>query len=294
MKNLISIKNLTTDEILKIMRVAENFEKNKRKSTSFNKNVCMMFFENSTRTRFSFEMASHNLGLRIFNFNSSNTSLSKGETVLDTIENLYAIGINACIIRSKEAVIGNLLSSKMRFINAGEGSNSHPTQALLDFYTIKKHFDDLTGKKVVIVGDIKHSRVAKSNVELLSRFGADIILVAPKYFQDETIENVRFSENLNEELKNADITMGLRIQRERIEESIPFSDYINNFQINEKNINKNSLLMHPGPVNRDVEVSSNLLDSDMGETILEQAKNGVFVRMAVIDLILGEEYDTNC
>ena len=176
----------------------------------------------------------------------------------------------------------------MRFLNEGEGAKAHPTQALLDFYTIRKYFDDLTGKKVVIVGDIKHSRVARSNVELLSRFGADIVLAAPKYFQDETIENVRFSENLSDELKDADITMGLRIQRERIEENISFDDYIKNFQINASNINKNTLLMHPGPVNRDVELSSELLDSDIGKTILEQARNGVYVRMAVLNMVLGE------
>lgn len=291
MKNLYTIKNLKTQEILDIMRTAENFEKNKIKSAVQNKNVCMMFFENSTRTRFSFEMASHNLELRIFNFDTSNTSLSKGESMHDTIENLSAIGINACVIRSKESVIENLLDTKMRFVNAGEGANSHPTQALLDFYTIRKYFDDLTNKKIVIVGDIKHSRVARSNVELLSRFGADIVLVAPKYFQDEKIENVRYSENIQEELKDADITMGLRIQRERIEENIRFDDYIRNFQISSSNINKKTLLMHPGPVNRDVELTSELVNSDMGKTILEQAKNGVFVRMAILNTILGEKND---
>ena len=287
MKHLISIKNLTTDEILEIMRIADRFEKKKLKSSVKDKNVCMMFFENSTRTRFSFEMASHNLGLRIFNFDTSNTSLSKGESLYDTIKNLEAIGINCCVIRSKTPVIENLLNCKMHFVNAGEGAIAHPTQALLDFYTIKKYFDDLTDKKVVIAGDIKHSRVAKSNVELLSRFGANIVLVAPRYFQDESIQNVRYSENLNAELKDADITMGLRIQRERIEENIEFDDYIKNFQINSSNVNKNTLIMHPGPVNRDIELSSELVDSTLGKTILEQAHNGVFVRMAILNMIMG-------
>ncbi len=287
MENLISIKNLTNEDILKIMRMADGFEKKKIKSSVKDKNVCMMFFENSTRTRFSFEMAAHNLGLRVFNFDTQKTSLSKGESLFDTIQNLSSIGINCCVVRSKESIITSLLDTNMRFINAGEGTISHPTQALLDFYTIQKHFDDLTDKKVVIVGDIKHSRVAKSNAELLSRFGADIVLAAPDYFQDNSIKNVRYSENLNEELKDADITMGLRIQKERIEENIKFDDYIKNFQINSSNINKNTLLMHPGPVNRDVELSSELVNSSMGSVILEQAKNGVYIRMAVLDMIIG-------
>ncbi|MBE7706257.1 MAG: aspartate carbamoyltransferase catalytic subunit [Cyanobacteria bacterium SIG30] len=290
MRHLTSIKNLEKDEILKITELANLFENKKYKTNLVNKNVCLMFFENSTRTKFSFEMAINNLGFKVFNFETDKTSLSKGESISDTIQNLSAIGINSCVIRSREAIIEDLINSNsdMHFINAGEGQNSHPTQALLDFYTIKKYYDDLSDKKIVIVGDIKHSRVAKSNVELLSRFNANITLICPNYFKDDSIKNVKYSENLNEELKDADIVMGLRIQKERIEENLNFEDYIKNFQITSKNINRNSLLMHPGPVNRNIEITSELIDSSQGKTILEQARNGVFVRMAVLDLVMGD------
>jgi aspartate carbamoyltransferase catalytic subunit len=301
MENLSTIKNLTTQEISDIMNAARNFEdqvvQNSIISNCKGKNLALLFFENSTRTRFSFEAAAHNLGLRIFNFNEGTSSLSKGESVLDTIRNLAAIGINAMVIRSADnSFIENILKNKvdMKFINAGEGNYSHPTQALLDFYTIKKYLGEVKGKKVVIVGDIVHSRVAKSNIELLSRFGAEICCVAPKYFQDSAIKNVNWSDNLKESLKNADVTMCLRVQKERIEGKIPISDYVKSFRVDSKNINSKTLLMHPGPVNRDIEMTSELLDSTLGQTILEQAKNGVYVRMAVLDMILGGNNVKNC
>lgn len=295
MKNLIDIKSLNTQEICQVIDLAGEFElalqNGDVKSNCKGKNLAFLFFENSTRTRFSFEMACHNLGVRIFNFNAETSSVQKGENLVDTVENLWAIGINGIVLRHGNSnVITNTergLKTKIPFINAGNGSVSHPTQALLDFYTMKKRFGDLKGKNITIIGDISHSRVAKSNIELLSLFGVNITCCAPNYFKDKSIKNVVWSENLQESLKNADITMCLRIQKERIEEEIPLKNYIENFQVNEKNINKKTMLMHPGPANRDIEVSSKLLDGKMGQTILEQAKNGVFVRMAVLDLLLG-------
>ena len=295
--NLIDIKSLSTAQIEGITALALRFEKALEsgavESKCTGKNLAFLFFENSTRTRFSFEMACHNLGVRIFNFDASTSSLQKGESLVDTVENLWAIGINGVVLRhSNPNVITTTerdLKTKIPFINAGNGSVAHPTQALLDYYTMKKHLGSLEGKKVVIIGDILHSRVAKSNIELLSRFGANVICCAPRYFIDEQIKGITWSENLKECLENADVTMCLRIQKERIEENIPFEKYIKDFQVHEGNINKKSLLMHPGPANRDIEVSSKLLNDKQGQTILEQAKNGVFVRMAVIDLLLGGE-----
>ncbi len=301
MENLSTIKNLSTQEISDIMHLARDFEnqvaQNSIISNCKGKNLALLFFENSTRTRFSFEAAAHNLGLRIFNFNEGTSSLSKGESILDTIQNLSAIGINAMVIRSSQnGFIEDILKNKtnMKFINAGEGNYSHPTQALLDFYTMQKHLGDMRGKKVVIVGDIIHSRVAKSNIELLSRFGAEILCVAPKYFQDLTVKNVNWSDNLVQNLKGADVTMCLRVQKERIDSKIPLEDYIKNYRVSTQNINPATLLMHPGPVNRDVEMTSELLDSALGQTVLEQAKNGVYVRMAVLDMILGGKNGKNC
>jgi len=295
MKNLIDIKSLKTVEIEKIITIAQKFEHALEsgvvESRVRGKNLAFLFNETSTRTRFSFEMACHNLGVRIFNFHAGSSSLEKGETLVDTVENLWAIGINGVILRHRDPdIIINTerdLKTKIPFINAGNGSMAHPTQALLDYYTMKKHLGTVEGKNIVIIGDILHSRVAKSNIELLSRFDANIICCAPEYFRDSKIKGVIWSDNLKECLKNADVTMCLRIQEERIEENIPFEKYIKSFQVNESNINKKSLLMHPGPTNRDIEVSSKLLDGEQGQTILEQAKNGVFVRMAVLDLLLG-------
>ncbi len=295
LKNLISIKDLKTEQITKIITLAQKFEaaleSNAVESNCTGKNMAFLFNESSTRTRFSFEMACHNLGVRIFNFHAGSSSLEKGETLVDTVENLWAIGINGVIMRhSNPNVIINTerdLKTKIPFINAGSGSDAHPTQALLDYYTMKKHLGTVADKNIVIIGDILHSRVAKSNIELLSHFGANVICCAPKYFMDEKIKGAIWKDNLKESLKNADVTMCLRIQRERIEEKIPFKKYIQDFQVHEGNINKKSLLMHPGPANRDIEVSSKLLDGKQGQTILEQAKNGVFVRMAVLDMLLG-------
>ena len=263
----------------------------------------MIFFENSTRTYFSFEMALNKLGASVYNFETSKSSLSKGEDFFDTVNNLAAIGFDACIIRtSEEGLIkrtieenknGREFFKKIALINAGEGSSAHPTQALLDFVTIKEKFKDLNGLNLVIVGDIRHSRVAKSNIELFNRFGVKIKCVAPKYFKDETIENIEWCDNMTKAFENADIVMALRIQKERIQGIIEFEDYIKNYQITEENLPKNAVLMHPGPVNRDIEVTSGLLDSKRGVTILTQAHNGVFTRMAILEMIFQNQGGAN-
>ena len=293
MKNLINIKNLKNDEILEITELAAYYEKNvpcgmhKRKQTG---SVALLFFENSTRTRFSFEMASKKLGFDVFNFDAQKSSILKGEGFFDTLNNLNAIGCDIAVIRhSREGFIEELANKNYAYglgiINAGEGKSAHPTQALLDFYTLKKHLGEVKGKKIVIVGDIIHSRVAKSNIELLSRFGAHVVCTSPDYFEDWSQTNAKYEANINIALKDADAIMGLRIQKERLENQIPLANYIKDYQINEKNMPENAILMHPGPVNRDVEISSALLDSKKGAIIIEQARNGVFVRMAVLDLI---------
>jgi len=297
LKNLIEIESLNREDIECIIDLAMQFEQQLKggvdnvKSKCKGKNVANMFFENSTRTRFSFEMACHNLGVRIFNFDTEKSSITKGENLSDTLENLWAIGINGVVLRhTKVGIIEdtlNHLKANISFINAGDGNRAHPTQALLDYYTMVKHFGSVEGKNIVIIGDITHSRVAKSNIELLTKFGANVTCCAPSYFQDSGIAKVKWSGNLEGCLKDADVAMCLRIQNERITEKIPLEDYIKNYQVNENNLSPETLLMHPGPANRDIEVSSKLLDSEAGLTVLEQAKNGVFVRMAVLDLILG-------
>lgn len=294
MHNLINIKNLTKEEVLKIVDLAAGFEDEKALSTCFGKHIALLFCENSTRTRFSFEMAANKLGVHIYNFDCNTSSFSKGESMKDTIENLYAIGINGVIIRHGEVgfvekTVGEV-DCPMAFINAGDGNNAHPTQALLDFYTMKKHLGSVEGKKIVIIGDIKHSRVAHSNANLLKKFGADIWFCSPKYFKED-IDGVNFTDKLEVALKDADVAMFLRVQNERLEERIPIFDYVHEYGLTSKKLREfcksDVLLMHPGPVNRDVEISSEILDSEKGKIILEQAHNGVFVRMAVLDLLLG-------
>lgn len=295
MRNLINIRSLNTEEISQIVDLAADFENEKALSSCFGKHIALMFFENSTRTHFSFEMAANKLGLHIYNFDTAKSSFSKGESLKDTIENLYAIGINGVIIRHSESgIIQKTLEEitcPMSFINAGDGKNAHPSQALLDYYTMKKHLCSIEERKVAIIGDVRHSRVAHSNAELLKKFGAEVWFCAPKYFKDDT-EGVIFTDRLEEALKDADVAMFLRVQNERLEDRIPIFDYVHEYGLTMKKLQqfakKDVLIMHPGPVNRDVEISSEVLDSEYGKIIIEQAYNGVFVRMAILDLLLGE------
>lgn len=296
MRNLTDINELSKEQILKIIEQATMFEEDKALSTCFGKHLALMFFENSTRTHFSFEMAANRLGLHIYNFDTTKSSFSKGESLKDTIENLYQIGINGVVIRHGESGVIektiNEITCPMVFINGGDGNHAHPTQALLDFYTMRKHLKKVEGKKIAIIGDVKHSRVAHSNVKLLTKFGADIWLCTPNYFKDDT-PGVTFTNKLEKALEGADVAMVLRVQKERLEDRIPIFDYIHDYGLTMKKLKnwapENILIMHPGPVNRDVEISSEILDSEYGKTVLEQAHNGVFVRMAVLDLLLGED-----
>lgn len=291
-KNLVDIKSLSKESINKIIDLAKNIEKGTTVLACRDKHLALIFCENSTRTRFSFEMASNKLGIHIYNFDANRSSFSKGESMKDTIENLYAIGIQAVIVRhSEDGIIARTLeeiSCPMVLINAGEGSCSHPTQALLDYYTMKKHLKFMEGRKVAIIGDIKHSRVARSNVALLRQFGAEVILCAPDYFRAYDLDAPYV--NKMEEALDADVIMMLRVQNERLEEKISVAKYIKDYGLTMEKVQKfvkpNALIMHPGPVNRDVEISSDILDSERGKIILEQAKNGVFVRMAVLSLLM--------
>ncbi|MCD8024262.1 MAG: aspartate carbamoyltransferase catalytic subunit [Candidatus Gastranaerophilales bacterium] len=290
MNNLITIEELSKEEIENITDLAESFKKG-RYANHQTKHAALIFFENSTRTRFSFECALNRLGAHPYIFDNSKSSTSKGEEIFDTLNNLCAIGIDTFIIRAREE---NLFSELMKneyykpvhFINAGMGKTAHPTQALLDYFTMREKMGDVKNKKIVIIGDIKHSRVAKSNTALLKKMGANVVTCAPSYFREE-IEGVVFEENLDKALSGADVVMCLRIQNERLEETISREDFIKNYRINSKNFPKNAILMHPGPVNRDIEIESELLNSKIGETILNQAQNGVYVRMAVLDKIFN-------
>lgn len=300
MEHLIDIKSISKEDILNIVNLAKAFKTKTKKSDVEKKTMALMFYENSTRTRCSFEIAGQNLGMNIINFDAGHSSLSKGESLKDTIENLYFLGVNAVVIRhSLSGIINNvmrLVKYPVSFINGGDGTHAHPSQALLDFYTMLEKIGSVENKKIVIVGDVSHSRVAKSNISLLSKFGADIHLCAPAYLQFENFEafNVKYHNDVKSAVDGANVVMVLRVQNERHEkEGYPeSSEYKRLYEIDTNLLKQyaadNVILMHPGPANRNIEVSSELLDNNLGETILEQARNGVFVRMAILNTLLKE------
>ncbi len=298
MEHLIDIKSISKEEILDIINLAKNFKNGAKKSDVEKKTLALMFYENSTRTRCSFEIAAQKLGMNIINFDASHSSLSKGESLKDTIENLYFLGVDAVVIRhSLSGIINNvmrLVKYPVKFVNGGDGTHAHPSQALLDFYTMIEKIGSVENKKITIVGDVSHSRVAKSNISLLSKMGADIHLCAPTYLQFENFNafNVTYHQNVKDAVKDANVVMVLRVQNERHEKSgyPDSSEYKRLYEIDSNLLKeyaaKDVILMHPGPANRNIEVSSELLDNQVGKTILEQAQNGVFVRMAILNTLL--------
>ena len=298
MKHLIDIESISKEDILNIVNLAKEFKNGTKKSDVEKKTLALMFYENSTRTRCSFEIAGQSLGMNIINFDANSSSLSKGESLKDTIENLYFLGVNAVVIRhSLSGIINNVLrlvKYPIHFINGGDGTHAHPSQALLDFYTMIEKIGSVEGKKITIVGDVAHSRVAKSNIRLLSKFGADVHLCAPTYLQFENTQafNVQYHNNVKEAVEGANVVMVLRVQNERHEkEGYPqSSEYKRLYEIDTNLLKEYAasdvILMHPGPANRNIEVSSELLDNQLGKTILEQAQNGVFVRMAILNTLL--------
>lgn len=295
MKNLIDIKELEKPEIAQIISLARSFKLKKRQPSVQGATACLMFMENSTRTKFSFDLARSKTGVNVLHFDGGTSSLSKGETIKDTLENLAAIGVDNLIVRTKDDDFFTRTMQDVKlplsFINAGCGISSHPTQALLDFLTMLEKLADLERQKVCIVGDVAHSRVARSNIELLNRYQANVHVVAPEYFMpDDKRDDVTYHTDLIEGISGANVVMALRIQKERFEgnDSCNFDDYVKKYRLNSRLMFEHcehALLMHPGPVNRDVEITSELMDSKRGNTILDQAQNGVYVRMAVLEMI---------
>lgn len=302
MEHLIDIENISKEDILNIINLAKKFKEGAKTSDVAGRTLALMFYENSTRTRCSFEIAAKKLFMNVINFDAAHSSLSKGESLKDTIENLYFLGVNAVVIRhSLSGIINNvmrLVKYPVKFVNGGDGTHAHPSQALLDFYTMLEKMGSIENKKITIIGDVSHSRVAKSNIALLSKFGADIHLCAPSYLQFENLEafKVNYHKDVKEAVEGANVVMVLRVQNERHEkEGYPdSSEYKRLYEIDtallKQYADDNVILMHPGPANRNIEVSSELLDNIVGKTILEQAQNGVYVRMAVLNMLLGGKY----
>ena len=296
-KHILSIKDLSIKDITNILTKAEKFlnKRNKKKNSFSNKNIINLFFEDSTRTLTSFELAGKQLGASVINMSIATSSIKKGETLIDTAMTLNAMDPDILIVRHNMSGVPYLLSEKVNcsVINAGDGSNEHPTQALLDALTIKRHKKRISGLEVAILGDVLHSRVARSNIYLLNKLGAKVRVICPPTLLPPNIEDlgVKVFKNLEDGLNNVDIIMVLRIQKERMSGSFVPSEkeFFRFWGLDRKKLNnakKNALVMHPGPINRGIEIDSDVADDIGRSLILEQVKLGVAIRMSIIDELL--------
>lgn len=303
-RHLIGIETLTREEIETVIKVAQSFRqilgRSVKKVPSLRgKTVVNLFLEPSTRTRVAFEMAAKRLSADVVTITSSASSLVKGETLRDTVQNIEALNADILVIRHAAAGSPYYLSqfAKIPVINAGDGAHEHPTQALLDCMTLLDHMGDLTGKKITILGDILFSRVARSNIWALTKLGADVTVVGPSTLvpQNFTKWGVSVSHNLQSALHDADAVMLLRIQHERQGSShFPsLGEYTSMFGLNKRRaswLKPEAIIMHPGPINRGVEIDSDLADSGRS-VILQQVTNGIAIRMAVLYLCSGGQPD---
>lgn len=289
-KHLLGLKGLGKEEIASILDRAAYWESYPKKVTSrlTGKFVANMFFENSTRTRFSFEVAEKRLGAEVLNFTAAVSSVQKGESIYDTVRTLESMGIDAGVIRLKPIGVLAELAQKIQvpLINAGDGNNEHPTQALLDLYTMRQHFGDLRGLTVSIIGDIRHSRVARSNLWGLREMGANVTLCAPDNMKAPELAEFADYVPMSEAIQ-ADVVMMLRVQLERHEDGLLRSaeDYRSAYGLTADRAAKmadHAIIMHPAPVNRGVEIDDELVEHPRSK-IFTQMQNGVPIRMAVIE-----------
>ena len=290
-RHLRDTKDLTKEEVKNLFERADEFLQNSFDATLQDRLIINIFFENSTRTRSSFEVAAKRLGAKVVNLDVTTSSSSKGETLRDTAANLDAMGPSAIVIRHKNPGVPKILSKylKASIINGGDGAYAHPTQALLDLFTLKKALKTVKDKNIVIVGDIKNSRVANSNIELLKRFGANVILVAPIHFMPD-YSDIQKAYDIKEVIDKADAIISLRTQTERhqYQNYASLRDYANDYKISQYLIkDKNIAILHPGPVHRNIDIDDDVLD-DKRCWVLKQVEHGVAVRMAVLEkLIIG-------
>ncbi|NNM16470.1 MAG: aspartate carbamoyltransferase catalytic subunit [Bacteroidia bacterium] len=299
--HLLGIKELTPGDIELIFNTADNFKDVinrpiKKVPSLRDTTVSNLFFENSTRTRLSFELAEKRLSADIINFSSSSSSLNKGESLLDTVKNILAMKVDIIVMRHPKPGAAVFLSKHIdaKIINAGDGTHEHPSQALLDAYSIREKLGRIKGVKVAIVGDIMHSRVALSNILCLKKLGAEVMVCGPKTLIPKHIESlgVKVETDLRKALGWCDVANMLRIQLERQDQQYfpSIREYVMLYGVNKKlldSINKNIVVMHPGPINRGVEVASDVADSKQS-IILDQVENGVAIRMAILYLIAGK------
>jgi aspartate carbamoyltransferase catalytic subunit len=301
-KHLLGIESLTYEDIRLIFENATEFKSVinrpiKKVPSLRDITIANVFFENSTRTRLSFELAEKRLSADVINFSASSSSVKKGETLIDTINNILAMKVDMIVMRHPSPGAPQLLARRVNacIINAGDGTHEHPTQALLDAYSIEEKLGTLKGKKVAIIGDIMHSRVALSNIFCLKKLGAEVTLCGPPTLIPKYIEKlgVNIEYNVEKTLQWCDVANVLRIQLERqdIKYFPSLREYTQFFGINKRmldKLDKKIVIMHPGPINRGIELSSDVADSEHS-IILNQVENGVAIRMAVMFLLAGKK-----
>lgn len=302
--NLIGIKNLNINDIRLIFKTADNFKEIinrpiKKVPSLRDITIANLFFENSTRTKLSFELAEKRLSADILNFSASQSSLKKGESLIDTINNILSMKVDMIVIRHPNAGVPEFISTKVNavIINAGDGAHEHPTQALLDSYSIREKLGEIRNKNILIVGDVTHSRVALSNIFALKMQGANVKLCGPNSLMPKYINKlgVEVINNLDDALKWCDVVNMLRIQNERMNRSFfpSLREYIKLYGLNNERLDKlgrEIIIMHPGPINRGVELTSEIADSK-NSIILDQVENGVAIRMAVIYLLAKQKFN---
>lgn len=301
MRHLLSIEDLASEDIHEIMNLAARFDRALEAgtvdgTTLKDKIILMMFYENSTRTLTSFDIAARRLGAQVVVWHPEISSVHKNETFTDTIDTLAAMKPDGLVIRHSEYGAPGFVAGRMAcpVINGGDSWREHPTQALLDAYTMIKHKGSLDGLRVAICGDIAHSRVANSNAVLLTKMGAEVRIVAPEFLMPQKfpIDGVEMFTSMEEGIKDCDVVMMLRIQKERMEMSlIPDTDtYFKDYGLTTERLNlakADAIVMHPGPINRGVEISDDVADDMSQSMILEQVANGIPVRMAVLQTLIG-------
>jgi aspartate carbamoyltransferase catalytic subunit len=301
-QHLLGIKDLTPTDIELIFKTADNFKgilqrPIKKVPALRDTSIVNLFYENSTRTRISFELAEKRLGADTINFATSNSSVSKGETLIDTVNNILAMKVDMVVMRHHASGAPHFLAKHIgaAIINAGDGTNEHPTQALLDAYSIREKHKQIKGKKIAIIGDIMHSRVALSNIYCLLKMGAEVMVAGPPTLIPQHIEalGVQVSYHVQEALAWCDVANILRIQLER--QNMPLFSSLREYSlfygVNKTmldSLKKEITIMHPGPINRGVEINSDVADSHHS-IILNQVENGVAIRMAILYLLSGKE-----
>lgn len=302
-KDLLGIRDLSVEEIKTILQTAESFRDVSRRDVKKvpalrGKTVINLFFENSTRTRTSFELAAKRLSADAVNISVASSSVTKGETILDTAMNLDAMAPHVIVVRHSSAGVPHQLAkvSRASIVNAGDGSNEHPTQALLDAMTIREHKGEIKNLNVAIIGDILHSRVARSNIQLLTKLGAKVRVAGPRTLLPDDfnglVENdLEIAPDIETAIENADVVMVLRIQRERMDKAFfpTMREYSIYYGLTKKKLEtakKDAIVLHPGPMNRGIEIASDVADSS-ASLILNQVEYGLAVRMAILYLLTG-------